>query len=58
MAVKVADVHAHILRLVSVVVMATVLQGCATEEQRSVVRFMRAKGLNANGIHKELFPVY
>jgi hypothetical protein len=40
--------------------MATVLK-CATEEQRSVVRFffcMWAKGLNEKDIHKEMFPVY
>jgi hypothetical protein len=28
------------------------------EEQRSVVRFIWAKGLNTKGIHKEMFPVY
>jgi hypothetical protein len=38
--------------------MATVLEGCATEEQRSVVRFFWAKGLNAKDIHKEMCPVY
>jgi hypothetical protein len=38
--------------------MATVLEECITEEQRSVVRFLWAKGLNANNIHKEMFPVY
>jgi hypothetical protein len=37
--------------------MATVLE-CTTEEQRSVVRFLCAKGLNAKDIHKEMFPVY
>jgi hypothetical protein len=30
----------------------------ATEEQRCFVRFLWAKGLNAKGIHKEMFPVY
>jgi hypothetical protein len=38
--------------------METVLQGCTTEEQRSVVGFLWAKGLNAKDIHKEMFPVY
>jgi hypothetical protein len=38
--------------------MATVLEGCTDEEQRSVVRFSWAKGLNAKDIHKEIFPVY
>jgi transposase len=38
--------------------MATVLE-CATEEQRSVVRFfLWAKGLNAKDILKEIFPLY
>jgi hypothetical protein len=29
-----------------------------TEEQRSVVRFLWAKGHNSKDIHKETFPVY
>jgi superfamily II helicase len=29
-----------------------------TEEQRSVVRFLWAKGFNAKDIHKEIFSVY
>jgi hypothetical protein len=37
--------------------MATVLEECTTEEQRSVARFLWAKGLYAKDIHKELFPV-
>jgi hypothetical protein len=41
-------VHAHVQRLVSVVRMATV--------QRSLVRFLWAKELNAKDIHKEIFP--
>jgi hypothetical protein len=36
----------------------TVLEDCSTEEQRSVVSFLWAKGLNAKDIHKEMFPVY
>jgi hypothetical protein len=39
MTVLVVDAHAHVQRLVSVVKMATVHEGYATEEQRSVVRF-------------------
>jgi hypothetical protein len=38
--------------------MATVLEECITEEQRSVVRFLWAKELNAKDIHKQMFPVY
>jgi hypothetical protein len=37
--------------------MATVFE-CNTEEQRSIVRFLWAKGLKAKDIHKEVFPVY
>jgi hypothetical protein len=44
--------------LVSVVKMATVLEGCTTEEQRSDVSFFVGKGLNAKDIHKDMFPVY
>jgi hypothetical protein len=44
--------------LVSVVKMATVLGKCNTEEQRSCVRFLWAKGLNATDINEEMFPVY
>jgi hypothetical protein len=38
--------------------MATVLEGCTIEEQRSVVRFLWAKGLNTNDIHNKMFSVY
>jgi hypothetical protein len=38
-----ADAHAHFQRLVSVVKMATVLEKCTTEEQRSDVRFFVGK---------------
>jgi hypothetical protein len=55
---QVAGAHAHVQRLVSVVNMATVLEECTTEEQCFVVRFLWAKGLNSNDIHKEMFPVY
>jgi hypothetical protein len=57
MTVKVADAHAHGQRLVSLVKTATVLEEYSTEEQRYVVLFLWAKGLNAKNIHKEIFPV-
>jgi hypothetical protein len=38
--------------------MATVLKDFTTEEQRSVVRSLRAKELNAKNILKGAFPVY
>jgi hypothetical protein len=38
--------------------MAIVIEECTTKEQRSVVRFLWAKGLNAKNIHKSMFPVY
>jgi outer membrane PBP1 activator LpoA protein len=44
-------VHVHVQRLVSVVKMATVLEGCNTEQQRSVVRFLQGKEPNAKDIH-------
>jgi hypothetical protein len=37
--------------------MATVLESCTTEKQRSVVRLLWAKGLNAKDIYGEMFPV-
>jgi hypothetical protein len=37
--------------------MASVLEQYTTEEQRSVVTFLWAKGLNAKDINKEIFPV-
>jgi hypothetical protein len=36
--------------------MATVLEVCTTEEQRSVMRFLCAKELNAKD--KDMLPVY
>jgi hypothetical protein len=54
----VPDAHVHIQRLVSRVKMATMLKGCPTEEQRSVVGFLWAKELNAKDIHEEIFPIY
>jgi hypothetical protein len=38
--------------------MKTALEEYTTEEQRSVVRFLREKGLTAKDFHKEMFPVY
>jgi hypothetical protein len=58
MTVYVAEAHADVQRLVSVVKMATVLEECTTEQQRSVVRVLCAKELNAKDIHKEIFHVY
>jgi hypothetical protein len=37
--------------------MVTVLEECITEEQRSVVFFLWAKGLSEKDIRKEMFPV-
>jgi hypothetical protein len=56
--VQVAGAHVLVQRLVSIVKMVTVLEECSTEEQHSVIRFLWAKGLNAEDIHKEMFPVY
>jgi hypothetical protein len=58
MTVWLADARAHVQRLVLVVKIATLLKECTTEKQRSVVRFLGAKGLNAKDIHKEMCPVY
>jgi hypothetical protein len=38
--------------------MATMLEEYTIEEQRSVVRFLWAKELNAKEIHKEMLPFY
>jgi hypothetical protein len=38
--------------------MATVLEEYTTAEQRSVVRFLWARELNAKDIHKDMFPAY
>jgi hypothetical protein len=47
-----AKAHVHVQTLVSALKMAIVLEGCTTEEQRSVVRILCAKGFNAKDIHK------
>jgi hypothetical protein len=38
--------------------MATVLEDCATEEQRSLDLFLLTKGFNAKSTNKEFFPFY
>jgi hypothetical protein len=38
--------------------MATVLEGCTTEEQSSVAGLLWAKGLNAKDIYKEIIYIY
>jgi hypothetical protein len=48
----------HAQRLVSAVKMATMLEGCSTEEQGFVVFFLWAKGLSTKVIHKEMFPLH
>jgi hypothetical protein len=53
-----ADTHVHVQRLVSVVKMPTVLEACTNKVQHSVVHFLWATGLNAEDIHREMFPVY
>jgi hypothetical protein len=53
MTVSVADAHAHIQRLVSVVKLATVLEDCTTEEKRSDVRFLLEKGLSVKDIYEK-----
>jgi hypothetical protein len=55
MTVEVADTHAHVHKMFSLVKMAIVLEDYTTEEHGSVVCFLWAKGHN---IHKEIFPVY
>jgi hypothetical protein len=57
MKVYVADAHAHVQSLVSLVKTVTVPGECTTEEQSSVVSFLWVKGRSANDIHKEIFPV-
>jgi hypothetical protein len=57
MTVYAAGAHARVQRMISVVKL-TVLEVYTTEEQRSVVRFLWTKGLNAKEIHNEMFPFY
>jgi hypothetical protein len=56
--VQVADAHAYVQRLDSVVKMLTVLEEYTTQKQHSAVHFLWAKRLNIKDIHKEMFPVY
>jgi hypothetical protein len=49
MIVQVADTHAHVQRLVSIVKMATVLEECITEEQRPLMRFSLGKRTQCKG---------
>jgi hypothetical protein len=59
MTVKVADAHAHVKKLVSIVKMATVVEEYTTENLRSFVRsFFVDKRTQRKDIHKEMFPVY
>jgi transposase len=44
--------------VISVVKMAAMIEDSTIEEQRSVMRVLWAKGLNAKDIHKEMFPIY
>jgi hypothetical protein len=48
----------HVQRQVSVVKMANIFEECTTQEQRSVVSFLWAKGPSAKNIHNEMCPVY
>jgi hypothetical protein len=50
-------VKAHVT-LIKKKLKRTVFGEFPTEEQRSVVRFLWAKGLNAKDIQREIFPVY
>jgi hypothetical protein len=51
-------VHAQVQRLVSVVKMATVLEGVVPKSSVLLCVFLWTKGLNAEDIYKEMFPVY
>jgi hypothetical protein len=48
----------HVQRLVSEAKMATVLEEYSTEEQRSLVHFLWAKGLGAKAIHKQMLSLF
>jgi hypothetical protein len=56
--VQVADAHARVKRLVSVVRMATVLEFVLSKSSVLLCVFVWANGLNAKDIHKEMFLVY
>jgi hypothetical protein len=57
MAIQVADAHAHVQRLVSVVKMVTALSILPRNSVLLCV-FLWAKGPNAKDIQKEILPVY
>jgi hypothetical protein len=58
MTVYVAEAHAHLQKLVSVVKMVTVLEECTAEEQRSVVRYFAGNTTQCKSVHNEVFPAY
>jgi hypothetical protein len=58
MTVWVAEAHAHVERLVSMVKLATVFEGILLKSSVVVGFFLWAKGLDTKDIHKEIFPVY
>jgi hypothetical protein len=53
MIIEVADAHAQVQRLVSVVKMSTVFEECATKSGVLVSKMTQCKD-----IHKEIIPVY
>jgi hypothetical protein len=55
MTVYLADAHTPVQKLISEVKMATMLEECTAEEQRSVLRFLRARGLDAKIFIKKYF---
>jgi hypothetical protein len=54
----VADTHAHVQKLVSVVKMTTLFEVCTTEEQRCCVVFCGQRTRDVKDIHKEMFLVF
>jgi hypothetical protein len=59
MTVYVEDVHTHVQRLVSVVKIATMLEGVLLKSSILLcIFFLWTKGLYAKDIHREMFPVY
>jgi hypothetical protein len=58
MTVQVADAHAHVKLLVSVIKMATVLEFVLPKSSVLLCIFVWANGLTAKDVYKEMFPVY
>jgi hypothetical protein len=61
MTLEVADGHAHVQRLVSIVKMVIMLEGTCYRRAtfcHAVFFSLWVKGLNAKDIHKEMFSVY